>query len=219
MSLYQLNRAVYDWVRENVHPDDQRAIAQQLDDHINDKSPLFESEQRVRMRNGTWIWVLARGKIVERNAEGRPTRICGTARNITATREAERERRIVEEVINSMREAVTVCDLDFNFVAVNPAFTRITGWQESEVIGRSASLLSCAQHSAEYYQNMRESMGREGLWRGELWQRRKDGEEFLSWLQSSEVRDAQGQRTHFIGAVSSANATSRNCAIWPTTTR
>ncbi|HET9033108.1 MAG TPA: EAL domain-containing protein [Dokdonella sp.] len=203
-------QSVYDWVRENVHPDDQRSIAQRLDDHINNKAPLFESEQRVRVRGGDWIWVLARGKIVERNAEGRPTRICGTARNITATRDADRERRIVQEVINSMREGVTVCDLDFNFVAVNPAFTRITGWQESEVIGRSASLLNCAQHSTEYYMNMRESIIREGLWRGELWQRRKDGEEFLSWLQSSEVRDANGQRTHFVGVLTDITERKRN---------
>ncbi|HOX71819.1 MAG TPA: EAL domain-containing protein [Dokdonella sp.] len=202
--------SVYDWVREKVHPDDQRAIAQRLDDHISNKVPLFESEQRVRMANGRWIWVLARGKIVERNAEGRPLRICGTARNITATREAERERRIAQEVISSMREGVSVCDLEFKFVAINPAFTRITGWQEHEVIGRSAAMLNCAQHSPEYYQNLRESIMRDGLWRGELWQRRKDGEEFLSWLQSSEVRDAQGQRTHFIGVLTDITERKRN---------
>ncbi|WP_175497970.1 EAL domain-containing protein [Dokdonella immobilis] len=193
--------SVYDWVREHVHPDDQRAIAQRLDDHISNKVALFESEQRVRVRKDKWIWVLARGKIVERNEQGRPLRICGTARNITASREAERERRIVQEVISSMREAVTVCDLEFKFVSVNPAFTRITGWQEHEVVGRSVALLNCAQHSPEYYQNLRDSVMREGLWRGELWQRRKDGEEFLCWLQSSEVRDAQGQRTHYIGVL------------------
>jgi diguanylate cyclase (GGDEF)-like protein/PAS domain S-box-containing protein len=202
--------SVYDWVRENVHADDQRTIAQRLDDHINNKSELFESEQRVRMRNGSWIWVLARGKIVERSDDGRPRRICGTARNITETRDAERERRIVQQVISSMREAVTVCDLEFNFISVNPAFTRITGWQEHEVIGRSAAILNCAQHSAEYYQNMRESIMREGLWSGELWQRRKDGEEFLSWLQSSEVRDADGQRTHFIGVLTDITERKRN---------
>ena len=109
-----------------------------------------------------------------------------------------------------MREAVTVCDLEFNFVSVNPAFTRITGWQEHEVIGRNVSLLNCAQHSAEHYQDMRDSIMREGLWRGELWQRRKDGEEFLSWLQSSEVRDAQGQRTHFIGVLTDITDRKRN---------
>jgi diguanylate cyclase (GGDEF)-like protein/PAS domain S-box-containing protein len=193
--------SVYDWVREHVHADDQRAIAQHLDDHINNKAALFESEQRVLIGKDKWIWVLARGKIVERDEQGRPLRICGTARNITASREAERERRIVQEVISSMREAVTVCDLEFKFVSVNPAFTRITGWQKHEVVGRSVSLLNCAQHSPEYYQNLRDSVMREGLWRGELWQRRKDGEEFLCWLQSSEVRDAHGQRTHYIGVL------------------
>ncbi|MGB0132491.1 putative bifunctional diguanylate cyclase/phosphodiesterase, partial [Dokdonella sp.] len=185
-------------------------IAQHLDDHISNKSSLFESEQRVRVGDDKWIWVLARGKIVERTAEGRPLRICGTARNITATRDAERERRIVQEVINSMREAVTVCDLEFKFVSVNPAFTRITGWQEHEVVGQSAAVLNCAQHSPEYYQNMRESIAREGLWRGELWQRRKDGEEFLSWLQSSEVRDAHGKRTHYIGVLTDITERKRN---------
>lgn len=202
--------SVYDWVRENIHPDDQRLIAQRLDDHINNRSPQFESEQRVRVGNGRWIWVLVRGKIVERSDEGRPLRICGTARNITASREADRERRIVQEVISSMREGVTVCDLDFNFVSVNPAFTRITGWQAHEVVGRNVSLLNCAQHSAEHYQNMRDSIMREGLWRGELWQRRKDGEEFLSWLQSSEVRDAHGQRTHFVGVLTDITERKRN---------
>jgi diguanylate cyclase (GGDEF)-like protein/PAS domain S-box-containing protein len=202
--------SVYDWVREHVHVDDQRAIAQRLDDHITGKTPLFESEQRVRIANDRWIWVLARGKIVERHADGRPLRICGTARNTTATREAERERRIAQEVIGSMGEAVTVVDLEFRFISVNPAFTRITGWQEQEVRGRSASLLNCAQHSPEHYQTLRDTVMREGLWRGELWQRRKDGEEFLSWLQTSEVRDAQGERTHFVAVLSDITERKRN---------
>jgi diguanylate cyclase (GGDEF)-like protein/PAS domain S-box-containing protein len=157
-----------------------------------------------------WIWVLARGKIVERNEAGRPLRICGTARNITASREAERERRIAQEVISSMGEAVTVTDLDFRFVSVNPAFTRITGWQEHEVRGRSASLLNCAQHSPEHYQTLRDTIQREGQWRGELWQRRKDGEEFLSWLQTSGVRDAQGERTHFVQVITDITERKRN---------
>jgi len=201
---------VYDWVRETVHPDDQRAIAQRLDDHITGKTQLFESEQRIRLAGGSWIWVLARGKIVERNEAGRPLRICGTVRNVTATREAERERRIAQEVIGSMSEAVSVTDLDFRFVSINPAFTRITGWQENEVQGRSAALMNCSQHSPEHYQSLRDALARDGHWRGELWQRRKDGEEFLSWLQATEVRDARGQRTHFVQVITDITERKRN---------
>ncbi|WP_440225173.1 EAL domain-containing protein [Dokdonella sp. MW10] len=202
--------SVYEWVRGHVHPDDQRAIAQRLDDHITGKASLFESEQRVRVRDGEWIWVLARGKIVERNEAGRPLRICGTARNVTATREAERDRRIAQQVIGSMSEAVSVTDLDFRFISINPAFTRMTGWQEHELRGRSASLLNCAQHSPEHYQSLRDALARDGHWRGELWQRRKDGEEFLSWLQSSEVRDAQGQRMHYVQVITDITERKRN---------
>ncbi|MEO8010816.1 MAG: diguanylate cyclase, partial [Dokdonella sp.] len=202
--------SVYDWLRSNVHPDDQRVIAERLDAHITGKSTLFESEQRMRTAGDEWMWVLVRGKIVKRNEAGRPLRICGTARDVTASREAERERRIAQEVISSMGEAVTVTDLDFRFVSVNPAFTRTTGWQEHEVCGRSAALLNCAQHSPEHYQTLRDTIQREGHWLGELWQRRKNGEEFLSWLQSSEVRDAQGVRTHYVQVLTDITERKRN---------
>ena len=202
--------SIYDWLRSNVHVDDQRAMAQRLDDHITGRTSLFESEQRVRVGDGEWIWMLVRGKIVDRSDSGRPLRICGTVRNITSTREAERERRIAQEVIRSIGEAVTVTDLDFNFSSVNPAFTAMTGWTEAEVLGRSAALLNCSQHPPEHYQALRDAILREGHWRGEIWQRRKDGEEFLTWLQTTEVRDAQGQRTHFVQVLTDITERKRN---------
>lgn len=201
---------IYDWLRTYVHADDQRAMAQRLDDHITGRTALYESEQRVRIGDGEWIWMLVRGKIVDRSEAGRPLRICGTARNVTSSREAERERRIAQEVIRSIGEAVTVTDLEFRFISVNPAFSAMTGWSEEDVRGRSASLLNCAQHSPEHYQALREAILREGHWRGELWQRRKDGEEFLSWLQTTEVRDAHGNRTHFVQVLTDITERKRN---------
>jgi len=201
---------IYDWLRTYVHADDQRAMAQRLDDHITGRTALYESELRLRIGSDEWIWMLVRGKIVDRSEAGRPLRICGTARNITSSREAERERRIAQEVIRSIGEAVTVTDLEFRFISVNPAFTAMTGWSEEEVRGRSAALLNCAQHSPEHYQALRDAILREGHWRGELWQRRKDGEEFLSWLQTTEVRDAHGNRTHFVQVLTDITERKRN---------
>jgi diguanylate cyclase (GGDEF)-like protein/PAS domain S-box-containing protein len=189
------------WFHENLHPDDLAKVEQRLEEHINQKSDVFASEHRLRNGRGEWVWALSRGKIVERDGDGQPTRICGTARDITATRAAERDRRIAEEVIRSMTEAVAVTDLDFCFLTVNPAFTRITGWREDEVTGHSAALLNCSQHPAELYTAMRDTLVRSGHWRGELWQRRKDGDEFLSWIEVSEVRDAAGVRTHFVSVI------------------
>jgi diguanylate cyclase (GGDEF)-like protein/PAS domain S-box-containing protein len=189
------------WINENVHPDDLPAVRQRIDEHVAGLTETLESEHRLRSARGDWVWVLARARIVERDEKGQPLRMCGTARNIMATRAADREHRIAQEVIRSMTEALTVTDLEFRFVSVNPAFTRMTGWREHEVIGRVASLLNCSQHPPEHYLAMREALERNGHWRGELWQRRKDNEEFLCWLELTEVRDASGARTHFVGVL------------------
>jgi diguanylate cyclase (GGDEF)-like protein/PAS domain S-box-containing protein len=191
-----------DWRNFAVHPDDLQRVEQALAVHVEGGSDHFESEYRLLNAQGEWTWVLARGKVVDRDAHGHALRLAGTARDIHASREAERDRRIAAEVIRSMGEAVTVTDLQLRFVSVNPAFTRITGYHEDETIGRDAAILNCGQHPPEMYERIRRSVFEDGHWHGELWQRRKDGEEFLCWVELNEVRDAQGVRTHFVGVLS-----------------
>lgn len=191
----------FTWLRNHVHPDDLAAVERRLEQHINHVTDTFESEHRFRARHGAWIWSLVRAKIVERDDDDQPVRMCGTARNVTAERAAEQERRVAQEVVRSMAEAVSVSDLDFRFLTVNPAFTRITGWGQEEVMGQPAALLNSSQHPMEHYLAMRDELQHSGHWRGELWQRRKDGEEFLSWAELSEVRDANAVRTHFVGVI------------------
>ena len=172
-----------------------------LQEHIVGHTDVFESEHRIRNARGEWVWVRSRGKVVERDSAGSPLRMAGTARDITAIRRAERERRVALEVLRSMSEAVAVIDLDFRFISVNPAFSRITGYSEEEVIGQNSRLLDSSQHSAEFYRRVRDVLERTGHWAGEMWQRRKDGEEFLGWIEMSEVRDALGLRSHFVAVV------------------
>jgi diguanylate cyclase (GGDEF)-like protein/PAS domain S-box-containing protein len=188
-----------EWRNNVVHPEDLPFVERSINAHILGDSEFFEIEHRVRDGDDDWIWVLSRGKVVERDENGRALRVCGTARDITAARLAERERRIASEVIDSMSEAVSVTDLDFNFVAVNRAFTRMFGYQETDVLTRPASILNSTQHSQEHYDAMRQAFLASGHWHGELWQKRKNGEEFLSWIEVSEVRDAAGRRTHYVG--------------------
>jgi diguanylate cyclase (GGDEF)-like protein/PAS domain S-box-containing protein len=190
-----------DWRNKAVHPDDLPLVEKRLFDHTEGRTDFFESEHRIRNAAGAWIWVLSRAKVVDRDDAGKALRVSGTARNITAARSADADRRIASEVIASMSEAVAVTDLDFRFISVNQAFTRITGYTEADSLGENAGMLNSVQHPPEYYLAMRAEFVRNGHWRGELWQRRKDGEEFLCWLEISTVRDAFGQRTHYVGVM------------------
>ncbi len=190
--------ALAEWRQRVVHPEDQARVETLLREHIDGQRDHFEAEYRQRNERGDWSWVLARGKVAERDADGNAVRVCGTARDVTAARLAEADRRIASEVIDSMSEAVSVTDLEFCFVSVNRAFTRMFGYSETEVLGQPVTILNSAQHPPRHYLAMREAFLSTGHWHGELWQRRKNGEEFLSWVEVSEVKDAAGRRTHFV---------------------
>jgi len=186
------------WRSQAIHPDDLPRVQKVLQDHILGHNEAFESEHRIRSPDGQWLWVRSRGKVVERDTAGQPLRIAGTAHDITARRRAERDSRIAGEVLRSMAEAVAVVDLQFRFFSVNPAFSRITGYAAEEVAGQRLALLDSSQHDASFYEKVRGIMLDTGHWAGEMWQRRKDGEEFLGWLECSEVCDDFGGRSHFV---------------------
>ncbi|HEX7325714.1 MAG TPA: EAL domain-containing protein [Rhodanobacteraceae bacterium] len=189
------------WRRERLHPDDIAEFDHALAEHLAGHTAHFEVEHRVRDHAGDWKWVVSRGRVIERAADGKPLRVCGTERDISALRAADRDRRIASEVIRNLSEAVAVTDLDFHFVSVNTAFTRMTGYAEAEVLGHDAALLDSSRHAADNYAHLRQQLAETGHWRGELWQRRKDGEEFLCWVELNEVCDPSGQRTHMIGVL------------------
>jgi diguanylate cyclase (GGDEF)-like protein/PAS domain S-box-containing protein len=186
----------------NIHHDDLPAVREHLRQHLRGESPLFLSEHRVRDDKGDWVWTRARGRVVERDPDGRAMRVAGTARNITHSRHAERESRIAAEVLRSMNEAVSVLDRHFDFVSVNPAFCRMTGYQATEVIGRNGSLLDSVQHDPAFYRDIRQQLQEHGRWSGEMWQQRKDGEEFLCAYECSCVLDATGQHTLYVMVLS-----------------
>ena len=182
-----------------IHELDLPLVMEQLRSHLQGETPLFMSEHRMDLSgNGTWAWVRARGRVVERDLQGRPLRIAGTARDITASRNTEYEHRIASEVMRSMSEAVAVLDWDYKFIAVNQAFTRITGYADVEVIGKPVEMLDSSQQDAALHQRMREDIGRDGRWSGEMWRLRKDGEEILCKVETNVVPDASGQRNLYV---------------------
>ncbi len=171
-----------------IHPDDLPRTLAEIEKHACGESAMVHAEHRIRHPRGDgWMWVRARGRAVERDAQGRALRIAGTASDVTLDRTGERDRQVTGEVLRSMNEAVSVLDGDFRFISVNPAFTRMTGYQEDEVVGQGAEVLDSSQHDPAFYRHIRERVVRLGKFSGEMWQRRKDGEEFLCAIESSVV--------------------------------
>ncbi len=190
-----------EWRELAVHPDDRARVEAALEEHITGQTEHYEAEYRVSTFSGRTAWILARGRAVRRDPQGRALQVAGTFRDVSQERLLDRDRRIAQEVIRSMREVVCVTDLQFRFVSVNEAFCRVTGYSMDDVAGRDAGLLDSEQHPPEFYQEIRQGLLLKGHWGGELWQRRKDGEQFLASLEANEVCDSSGQRLYWVAVL------------------
>jgi len=97
-------------------------------------------------------------------------------------KKAEDEAQLAAQVFHNSSDAMTVTDAENNIIAINPAFTRMTGYAPEEVIGKDPNILSSGRHDAYFYQVMWESLAATGHWDGELWNRHKDGHIFAEKL-------------------------------------
>ncbi len=114
--------------------------------------------------------------------------------------------RLSAKVFEESSDGIMICDGDNRILAVNRAFSTITGYTADEVLGRNPRFLSSGATPPETYQALWASLKETGAWHGEVVNRRKDGEKYPEWLSVCEVRDEKGNSTHFIGIFSDATA-------------
>ena len=106
------------------------------------------------------------------------------------------------ELFEASNQAIAVTDAECHVVAVNPAFTRITGYGRDEVIGKNPRLLSSGRHDRAFYEAMWGGIRNQGHWQGEIWNRRKNGEVYPEWLTVSAVKNSRGEIVQYVGMFS-----------------
>lgn len=109
---------------------------------------------------------------------------------------AEEQLQLHAQVFDESTESMIITDADNRIVAVNRAFTTITGYTFDEVRGKNPRLLKSNHHSRDFYRQIWTSLLSTGAWQGEIWNRRKGGEIFPEWATINVVRDETGAISH-----------------------
>jgi diguanylate cyclase (GGDEF)-like protein/PAS domain S-box-containing protein len=109
---------------------------------------------------------------------------------------------LADRVLAETQQGVAITDAEAKLVRVNAAFERITGYRAAEVLGQNPRILQSGRHDATFFRAMWSSLEQHGNWRGEIWNRRKDGAVYPEWLNISAVRDANGQVSHYVAVFS-----------------
>ncbi|MCU7944334.1 MAG: EAL domain-containing protein [Candidatus Thiodiazotropha sp. (ex Cardiolucina cf. quadrata)] len=116
-----------------------------------------------------------------------------------AHRIAEEKLRLADRAFQNTAEGITVTDASGNIVSTNPAFEAITGYSHEEVLGQNPRVLKSGHHPDSFYKEMWDTLLLTGHWRGEIWNRRKNGDAYPEWLTISAVKDGNDETTHYVG--------------------
>ncbi|MCP8970452.1 nitrate/nitrite transporter [Ectobacillus ponti] len=109
------------------------------------------------------------------------------------------------KILENVGQSLMVTDPKGTIQKVNRAFTKVTGYEAEEVIGKNPSILQSGRHDQGFYQNMWASIYDQGYWQGEIWNKRKNGEMYLEWLTISAVKNDAGDVKYYMALFSDMN--------------
>ena len=122
--------------------------------------------------------------------------------DVTARKQVERKLKQDAQVFENASEAIMIVDTDLRILDVNLAFETITGYSREEVLGEEASILKSGSQDQNFYAAMWTSIREKGSWQGEIWDRRKSGEDYPKWLSISAILDENGVVARYVGLFS-----------------
>ncbi|MEZ4270745.1 MAG: diguanylate cyclase [Myxococcota bacterium] len=109
---------------------------------------------------------------------------------------------LADQIFRATPAAVMITNARAQILAVNPAFTAITGYTGDEIIGKNPRMLGSGRHDEGFYENFWQTLNTQGSWQGEIWNRRKSGEIYPEYLNVTSIRAANGTITHFVAVFS-----------------
>jgi diguanylate cyclase (GGDEF)-like protein/PAS domain S-box-containing protein len=121
--------------------------------------------------------------------------------DVTAARLSEASLRLAAAVFTGTQEGIVITDPEGSVVAINPAYTSITGYTSDELVGRNLRVTQSGRHGPKFYEEMWQAIHGEGHWQGEIWNKRRNGEVYPALLTISSVRDENGAIVNYVGTL------------------
>jgi len=148
--------------------------------------------------DGSLAWISVNTVPIVNPGEQVPHTVVTSITDITLRKEADTQLRIAAIAFES-QEGMMITDANGVILRVNQDFTNNTGYTAEEIVGQTPRLFKSDRHSTAFYDAMWESIKRTETWQGEVWDRRKNGEVYPTWLTISAVKGYDGVITHYVG--------------------
>ena len=164
---------------QRIHPDDLDQSNAALDKHFKGECDFYSAQFRMKHKQGHWVWILSKGKVIARTREGEPLWMCGTHQDITRhmqkTKALQREQKKYKTILQTSVNGFWLTDLKGRLLEVNQAYCRMSGYSEAALLSMHIPELEGNMGPADVAAKIRQVQFR-GYDRFETKHRRKDGQ-------------------------------------------
>jgi len=177
-----------------------------------EERPIVNAVRRGKPLRNVLIGVPARGRPEPRwvlvnvdpqqDSDGTVRNVIVWFSDVTEQRKAEHQLRLLAQAVKSTEESISITNVEGTFTFVNHGFTRACGYNEEELLGQHVSLIDSPRNPPGLQAEVRSATMGRGSWTGELYNRRKDGTDFLISLTAAQVKDSDGRVIALMGVSS-----------------
>jgi PAS domain S-box-containing protein len=155
------------------------------------------AEYRIRGLQGSERWVESHAAPLH-DQQGGIANLILITRDVTAIRESQQRLVLAARVFGEAQEGIIITDARSVIVDVNPAFCQITGYSREEIIGQTPRILQSGIQGPDFYVALWNTLIETGHWKGEIWNRKKNGELYAELISINALRNETGQAVNYV---------------------
>ena len=191
------------WWFDNIHPEDTIKMSIKLYSFIEQKTEKWQDQYRFKCADGSYKYVLDRGFILK-DETGKSVRMIGAIQDITKQKEEEQRLKLLETVITHTKDSIIITESNLNegkipnIVYVNPAFTKISGYNAEEIIGKSPEIFIGPDSDIEEHDKLIDAIKNKQECQIETLSYKKDKEAYWVNFNMLPVYDSEGELSHWV---------------------
>ncbi|MFP4499656.1 MAG: PAS domain S-box protein [Candidatus Hydrogenedentota bacterium] len=182
-----------------THPDDLKEAEALLAPCLAGETVTYTCELRMKHKDGHWIWILDRGRVMTRDDAGRPQLMFGTHTDITHLKRREERISFLSTIPEKINDSLIVTDADFAITYINQATEQLFGYTLDEVRGRTPDFLNAGPMAGQLQRELYETVSSGQTYTGESENIRKDGTTFVCEYRVMPFKDEQGRLVAYVG--------------------
>jgi diguanylate cyclase (GGDEF)-like protein/PAS domain S-box-containing protein len=164
-----------------------------------DKKHIEDERIKIKKKNGKIILASFTGNLSNINGELKTHCVF---KDITTQEKIQKKLKLSDIVFENTNEGILITDYNNKIISVNNAFTKITGYEKADIINKNPKVLKSGKHDKKFYKKLWDDLLITGQFKGEVWNRRKNGEIYPEWLNISTVKDSAGNILNYVAIFS-----------------